>query len=157
MKSSVFSDVTPCSPSKVNWRSWGTYRFHPQGSACSPCHTHSFLAQSSTRLFHFQGRRISQIRNQAGSACYMFQARFLLHLFFGPEDEGGMFLRNIGCVSPDCTVLYPRRQNSSERIVLVSQHRWLFGIFQRDRFPHRTIELPVILVDFAECGRYCVI
>jgi hypothetical protein len=40
MKSSVFWDITPRSPLKVNWRFGGTYRLH------------------------FQGRRMSQARNQ---------------------------------------------------------------------------------------------
>jgi hypothetical protein len=31
-------------------------------------------------------------------------------MFFDPEDEGDMFLRNVGGLSKDYTVLYPRRQ-----------------------------------------------
>jgi hypothetical protein len=30
-------------------------------------------------------------------------------LFFDPEDGGDMFLRNVGWLSTDYTVLYPRR------------------------------------------------
>jgi hypothetical protein len=55
MKSSVFWDVTPCSP---------TFR-----------------------------RSISP--PSSGSACYLLQEGFLLDLFFNPEDEGYMFLRNV--------------------------------------------------------------
>jgi hypothetical protein len=35
MKSSVFLDMTPCSPLKVNWRSEGTYHLHLQGQRIS--------------------------------------------------------------------------------------------------------------------------
>jgi hypothetical protein len=42
-------------------------------------------------------------------ACYLFHAGFLLGLFFGPEDEGDMFLRNVGQILTDYTALYPRR------------------------------------------------
>jgi hypothetical protein len=52
MKSSIFWDIKPCSPLKVNRRFGGTYRLHLQG--------------------------------------------FLLGLFFDPEDEDHMFLRNPG-------------------------------------------------------------
>jgi hypothetical protein len=30
------------------------------------------------------------------SACYLLHAGFLLGLFFGPENGGDMFLRNVG-------------------------------------------------------------
>jgi hypothetical protein len=46
-KSSVFWDITPCSPLKVNRPFEGTCRLH------------------------LQGRRISQARNQLGSACHL--------------------------------------------------------------------------------------
>jgi hypothetical protein len=38
---------------------------------------------------------------------------FLLDLFFHLEDGGDIFLRNVGCLSIDYTVLYPRSYNSS--------------------------------------------
>jgi hypothetical protein len=44
-------------------------------------------------------------------ACYL-----LLRLFFGPEDRGDMFLRNVGWLSLDYTASYPRRQNSSTNV-----------------------------------------
>jgi hypothetical protein len=47
-----------------------------------------------------------------------FHVGFLLGLFFDPEDGGDMFLRNIGCLSTDCTTLYPRRQYASKQITL---------------------------------------
>jgi hypothetical protein len=34
----------------------------------------------------------------------------LLGLFFGPENGGDMFLRNVGWLLTDYTTLYPRRQ-----------------------------------------------
>jgi hypothetical protein len=53
-----------------------------------------------------------------------FHAGFLLSLFFDLEDEGDMFLRNVGWISMDLTALYPRRQKSS-RLPL-----WEFHILQ---------------------------
>jgi hypothetical protein len=47
--------------------------------------------------------------HSGGYACYIFHAGFLLGLFFEPEDTGDLFLRNVGWLSTDSTVLYPRR------------------------------------------------
>jgi hypothetical protein len=80
MKTTIFCDITPCSPLEYNRRFKGTYRLH------------------------LQGRRISRTRNQHESR---WQAE--LGLFFDPEDGGDMFLRNVGCNSTDYTVSYPRR------------------------------------------------
>jgi hypothetical protein len=71
VKCSVFWDVTPCSPFKVNRRFGGKYCI----------------------LLH--GRRISHARNQS-EACYLLHAGFLLGLFFDPNDGGDIFLRKIG-------------------------------------------------------------
>jgi hypothetical protein len=59
-----------------------------------------------TCRFHLQDRRISQARNQRESRlqgepplallAFCFHVGFLLALFFDPEDEGDMFLRNVG-------------------------------------------------------------
>jgi hypothetical protein len=47
------------------------------------------------------------------SDSYLRQAGFLLHLMFGPEDGGDMFLRNVSLLSTDYAVLYPRKYSSS--------------------------------------------
>jgi hypothetical protein len=44
---------------------------------------------------------------------YLLQARFVLGIFFDPEDGGDMFLRNVGWLSADYMALYHRRYNSS--------------------------------------------
>jgi hypothetical protein len=44
-----------------------------------------------------------------------FHVGFLLLLFSYPQDEGDMFLRNVGWILTGYMALYPRRQNSSER------------------------------------------
>jgi hypothetical protein len=43
------------------------------------------------------------------SACYLLHGSFLHGLFSVPEDGGEICLRNICCISTDCTALYPRR------------------------------------------------
>jgi hypothetical protein len=64
-------DITPCGPLKVNRRFRGT------------------------RSLHLQGRRISQAKNQREEGSKL-QAAFLLGLFFDPENDGEMLLRNVG-------------------------------------------------------------
>jgi hypothetical protein len=71
MKSSVFYDITPRGPLKVNRRFEETCRLH------------------------LQRREISQIRNQheAGSKQSMVYIDF--SLLIDPEDGGEIFLRNV--------------------------------------------------------------
>jgi hypothetical protein len=87
MMRSVFWDITPCSPLKVNRRFGGTCRLH------------------------LHGLRISQAINQhkACSACYLLHTGYLLGLFFDDGDGGNMFLQNVGWPSTDYMVLCPRR------------------------------------------------
>jgi hypothetical protein len=69
IKSTVFWDITGCSPLKVNRRFGVKYSLH------------------------LLGRRVSRVRNQRESrwqAC--FHSDFLLCLFFEPEDGGDIFL-----------------------------------------------------------------
>jgi hypothetical protein len=74
MKSTIFWDITPCSPLSVNRRFGGTYRLHLQGR-----------------------KNISPARNQHESKCHLLTRWFLLSLyFFDPEDGGDLFLRNFG-------------------------------------------------------------
>jgi hypothetical protein len=59
-----------------------------------------------------------QARNQSEegkSPCYLFHAGFLLVLFFGPQDEGDIFLQNADWLSMVYTALYPTIQNSLEK------------------------------------------
>jgi hypothetical protein len=78
MKSTIFWDITLCSPLRVN-----------------PCLV---------------------------ATC--FHAGFLLGLFFDPDSGGDMFLWNISWLSTDYTVLYPRRQYSSNWKMLCPL--WIF-------------------------------
>jgi hypothetical protein len=65
LKGTIFWDIMPCCPLKVNRLFGGTYRLH------------------------LQGRQISRAGNQLESSWH---AGFLLGLFFDPEDGGDMFL-----------------------------------------------------------------
>jgi hypothetical protein len=47
------------------------------------------------------------------STSILLPACLVLGLFFGPEDEGDMFLRNVGWFSTDCMVFYPTGENTS--------------------------------------------
>jgi hypothetical protein len=47
------------------------------------------------------------------SSGYFLHAGFLLGLFFGPEDGGDMFLRNVGWFLKDYMVLYRVKGNFS--------------------------------------------
>jgi hypothetical protein len=86
-KSSIFWDITPCSPLKANRCFGGTHRLHHQRWS------------------------ISWARNKQDLAT-CFQAGFLLSLFFRPEYEGDMLLRNVCWLSVDYTALYPGSWNS---------------------------------------------
>jgi hypothetical protein len=69
VKSSVFLDITPCSPLRINQRFGGICRLH------------------------LQGRSISQAIKQG--VCYLLHTGFLLGLFFDPEDGGDVFFPNV--------------------------------------------------------------
>jgi hypothetical protein len=43
----------------------------------------------------------------------MVQAGYLRGLFFGPEDGGDIFLRDVDRLQTDYNALYPKRQTSS--------------------------------------------
>jgi hypothetical protein len=88
VKSSIFRDITPCSPLKVRRSLEGTCRLH------------------------LQGGRISQGRKQ-NSACHLLHAASLPVIFVDPVDGGDMFLRNV-CWLNGLHALYPRRWNYSE-------------------------------------------
>jgi hypothetical protein len=49
-------------------------------------------------------------RNSLSLLRTCFHASFLLGIFFDPEDEGDMFLRNVGMLSVEYSSLYSRRK-----------------------------------------------
>jgi hypothetical protein len=69
VKSSVFYDITACSPLNVSRLVGGTYHFH------------------------LQGRRMNQAKNQREAVSKL--AGFVCGLFFDPEHGGDMFHRNM--------------------------------------------------------------
>jgi hypothetical protein len=100
MKNSVFYDITPRSPLRANGHFGGTCRLH------------------------LQGRRISQARNQRE---YMWQAQLWSGLLFDREDRNDMFLWKVGWISTDYTVLWPRRQNTSNKNnVYMASTKWRY-------------------------------
>jgi hypothetical protein len=130
MNSLIFWDITPCSPLKVNWCFGRTCRLH------------------------LQGRRISQARNhhEAGTSwanlpCCFMVVSFLVYSS-NPEHGDGMVLRNVGWLSTDYTVLYPRRRNSSNvwtrSIQVLSRSSGVvlpFNAVQHSYWKHRNIRV----------------
>lgn len=97
MKSSVFWDVSPYSPLKVN------------------------LWFSGTCCFHLQGQRIGQSKNhhEIGSKQSYLAVCFMLvsHLPFpNPKVGGDMFLQKMSWLSEDYMVLYQRRLDPSHTL-----------------------------------------
>jgi hypothetical protein len=82
LTNSVFWDITPRSPLKVN-RGFG-----------------------GTRCLQLQGRRISQAEQLCLPSA--FHSSFLLGLFFDSEDGSDMLFRNVSWLLTDYTGLYPR-------------------------------------------------
>jgi hypothetical protein len=76
MKTSIFWDITACSPVKETRRFGGTYRVQ------------------------FEEQAKKETRMNPVSFCP------LLSLFFNPEDCSYMFLRNVGSLSSDFMALY---------------------------------------------------
>jgi hypothetical protein len=89
MKSTIFWDITLCSPLNVNRRFGGTYRLH------------------------LQGRRISWARNQQSSACHLLSYWFLTRLILRPWRWRRYIPPKRRLTFNDYTALYPRRQYSS--------------------------------------------
>jgi hypothetical protein len=75
LKSSIFLDITPCSPFEVTDVS--------EEHVASIFRVEQYSKQETTM-------------ESMGSACYLLRAGFLLGLFSDPEDGGDMFFRNIG-------------------------------------------------------------
>jgi hypothetical protein len=74
MNSTIFWDITPCSPSRARRRYGGTYRLH------------------------LQGGRINRARNKRESTLLVtcFEVGSLLFLYNDLEYGGDIFVRNVG-------------------------------------------------------------
>jgi hypothetical protein len=57
----------------------------------------------------FTNQEFYLLGHNAGSACYLLHAGFMLGLIFDSEDGSDMFLQNVGQLSTHYTALYPRR------------------------------------------------
>jgi hypothetical protein len=96
-------DITPCSPLKVNRRFGGTYRLY------------------------LLGRRINQARNQREAGSKQ-RAVSLLGLFF---DRSDVFLRNVGWVSTDYTVVVEEMVILCFNLHATWSRYWTIGILCR--------------------------
>jgi hypothetical protein len=68
-------------------------------------------------------------KRQAHRSLLPASAGFFLGLFFDPEDEGNMFLRNVGTVSPDYTALQARIPYSSQSSLRESEIQQFLQFF----------------------------
>jgi hypothetical protein len=150
MKSSFLWNITPCSPLQVNWCFGGIFRLHLQGRTS---HARNQREASSKLLLLVSVVQELYIIYQAkldldfllynqGTVSYgntklraflfsallvtCLHARFLLYLFFGPEDGSEMFIRNNSWFSTDCAALYPKnstlRNHRCENLFLNEFH-----------------------------------
>jgi hypothetical protein len=88
--------------------------------------------------------KTTEVSEERALLATCFHSGFLLGLFFDPEHEGDMFLRNVGWLSTDYTVLYPRTQNSLQRSChFVDPYCW-----QETKCPQETIH-NVQFLDFS--------
>jgi hypothetical protein len=87
MKSTIFWDITPCSPLKVNWRF------------------------GETHCLQLQGRILSQARNQGESLAPAFTLVSCSAYSLTLKMEA-MFPQNVDWLSTLCTALHSRRQFS---------------------------------------------
>jgi hypothetical protein len=79
---------------------------------------------SPVKLNHVSEEHITSIFRAA--ACCLLHAGFLLGLLFNPEDEGDMFLRNVGSLSMDYRMLH---QFSSVRCSYKYVHVYILQLF----------------------------
>jgi hypothetical protein len=98
LKSTVFWDITPCSPLRVNRRFGGTYRLH------------------------LQGRKNKFRKKSRESRCTLVSC---WTYFFNPEDGGDMFLRNVGWHSTDYTTLSIKSLRFITTAVRTSNPTWI--------------------------------
>jgi hypothetical protein len=87
MKSTIFWDIIPCSPLKVNRRFEEIYRLHLQGQII---------------------RGTKTIVKAGGKQEYQAELAIYFHAFFDLEDGGDLFLRNVGLLSREYTALFLR-------------------------------------------------
>jgi hypothetical protein len=97
--SSIFWDITPCSPLKVSRRFGGTYRLHIYGLL-------NRVRNQSEGSWHAESYFLCLPPALALISCLAYST-------LNPQNAGDMFLRNFGWIAKDYTELYPRRQNSS--------------------------------------------
>jgi hypothetical protein len=93
-------------------RSTHGFVFHHHGSPMTLKHRGGLLKTHNLKDYTNHQQRVLATEI-VRSASNLFYVAILRALFFDPEDEGIIFLRNVGWLSTDNTALYPRRQLSS--------------------------------------------
>jgi hypothetical protein len=109
MNSTIFWDVAPCSPLECHRRFGRTYCLHLQGRSLSQARTRRKPRQRHLPLIH----------------------GYLIGLLLDPEDEDSTFLRNVGGLLLDYTVLHS--SHHCEEIILPSWFRLLLFNYNEDR------------------------
>jgi hypothetical protein len=92
MKSSIFGNITQCSPLKVNGRFKGTcFRLQGRGIGQSRNQHEESSNLVSCRIWGFHSGGFEEYLLLG----YDLLARCFAELFYNPEDGGGTFLRNV--------------------------------------------------------------
>jgi hypothetical protein len=124
MKCSIFWDITPRSPLKVNRRLGGKF----------------------ASIFRIGEKDKEESSMKQNSACCLLNIGFLLVLFFNPEDGGDISLRNVGLLSTDYAALYPRRQNSSHHPLREHQNLHILDVGSQQTTPRNILLLVKLTV-----------
>jgi hypothetical protein len=110
MKSTIFWDIRPCTPLKVNGPFGGKHCLHLQGRRTTQARNQRENRWQAESAFIFR-RKTSPPSSRSDKPSKKTPQKVAGRLY--PEDGSNVFLRNVGWLSTDYTALYSRRHYSS--------------------------------------------